>query len=364
MSAQLSALGLGSRRLTEIIARHGLDAVLAVVSELQRRSEEEARTRFRELSGQRARAEDILDNDGITDEPLTIVCELEFRDDGLVLDFTKSSDQGGGPVNLPEPGTVSSCQIAVKHWWPEIPINAGCFRALTVRTRRGSVLAAPFPAAVSGYSDVMQRVIDVVLRCLGTVMPERAIGSAFGTTGALSITWRTETGIGLAAWYIDGGYGATSELDGLVGGSPLHSTSDLPPVEVFEHRAPVRFVERALRPDSGGAGTHRGGCGSVHELEFTAPATVAFIGDRTQRGPSGVIGGHEGGKARWTFTLGGVEQTVPLHGKGVIPVAAGDRLRILTPGGGGWGDPAGRSPEAHAADLRDGYVGAGEDAPG
>lgn len=356
MSAQLSALRLGAQRLGEIVDRHGLDAVLAVVAELQRRSEEEARARFRELDGLRARAEEILDNDGITDEPLRIVCELEFRDGGLVIDLTGSSDQGRGPVNLPEPGTVSSCQIAVKHWWPEIPINAGCFRALTVRTRPGSVLAAPFPAAVSGYSDVMQRVIDVVLRCLGEVAPEQAIGAAFGTTGALSITWETGAGPTLAAWYLDGGYGATSEIDGLVGGSPLHSTSDLPPIEVFEHRAPVRFLERAIRPDSGGAGTHRGGCGSVHEFEFTADATIAFIGDRTRKGPSGVNGGLEGATARWSFVIGGEEREVPLGGKGVLSVSAGDRMRMLTPGGGGWGDPAARSQEALDADLREGYV--------
>jgi N-methylhydantoinase B len=284
------------------------------------------------------------------------VCELEFRDDGLVLDLTGSSDQVEGPVNLTEPGTISACQIAVKHWWPEIPINAGCFRALTVRTRPRSVLAAAFPAAVSGYADVMQRVIDVVIACLGAVEPERSVASAFGTTGGISISWKTETGVSLAAWYLDGGYGASGRADGLVGGSPLLSTSDLPPLEIFEHRAPVRFVERSLRPDSGGAGTYRGGCGSIHELEFTAAATVAFLGDHTRKGPSGIAGGGEGGRARWTFVIGGEERELPLGGKGVVDVAEGDRMRILTPGGGGWGDPAERAPEAVAADRLAGYV--------
>ncbi len=356
LSAQLSALELGKVRLTEIVERHGLDAVLAVIAELQSRSEAEARARFRELAGRRARAEDMLDNDGITDEPIRIVCELEFTGDGLVLDLTGSSDQVQGPVNLTEPGTITSCQIAVKHWWPEIPINAGCFRALTVRTRPRSVLAAAFPAAVSGYADVMQRVIDVVIACLGAVEPERSVGSAFGTTGGISVTWKTDTGISLAAWYLDGGYGATSDNDGLVGGSPLFSTSDLPPLEIFEHRAPVRFVERSLRPDSGGPGTFRGGCGSVHEFEFTGEATVAFIGDHTRKGPSGINGGGEGGRARWSFTIGGEERELPLGGKGIVSVGPGDRMRMETPGGGGWGDPEGRAPAAVEADRLEGYV--------
>lgn len=356
LSAQLSALRLGAHRLEEIVARHGLDAVLAVVAQLQRRSEEEARARFRELAGRRAHAEDMLDNDGIVDEPIRIVCDLEFTEDGLVLDLTGSSDQVEGPINLTVPGTLSSCQIAVKHWWPEIPINAGCFRALEVRTRPGSVLAAAFPCAVSGYSDVMQRVIDVVIACLGQVEPERSIASAFGTTGGISITWKTERGVSLAAWYLDGGYGATPAGDGFVGGSPLHSTSDLPPVEVFEHRAPVRFVERSLRPGSGGAGETRGGCGSIHEFEFLAPCTIAFIGDRTRKGPSGIGGGGEGGRSRWSFTIGGEERLLPLGGKGVVSVSTGDRMRIETPGGGGRGDPARRAPEQVELDRRNGYV--------
>jgi N-methylhydantoinase B len=356
LSAQLSALRLGAQRIEEIVARHGLEAVLEVIAELQTRSEEEARARFRELAGRRARAEDMLDNDGIVDQPIRIVCDLEFTGDGLVLDLTASSDEVQGPVNLTRPGTVSSCQIAVKHWWPEIPINAGCFRALTVKTRPGSVLAARFPCAVSGYSDVMQRVIDVTLAALGQVQPERSIASAFGTTGGISITWRTETGVSLAAWYLDGGYGATADVDGLVGGSPLHSTSDLPPVEVFEHRAPVRFIERSLRPGSGGNGKMRGGCGSVHEFEFTTSGAVAFLGDRTRKGPSGIAGGGEGARARWSFTIGGEHREVPLGGRGVVNFEPGDRMRIETPGGGGWGDPADRSPEAVGADRRNGYV--------
>jgi N-methylhydantoinase B len=182
------------------------------------------------------------------------------------------------------------------------------------------------------------------------------VASAFGTTGGISITWKTDTGVRLAAWYLDGGYGATSAADGLVGGSPLISTSDLPPLEIFEHRAPVRFVERSLRPDSGGAGEWRGGSGSIHEMEFTSDATVAFLGDHTRKGPSGINGGGEGARARWTFVIDGEERELPLGGKGVVDVRRGDRMRVLTPGGGGWGEPDDRASEAAASDRRAGYV--------
>lgn len=356
INAHFAALEVGRTRLGDLIQRYGADLLLDVVAEMRTRSEIELRAKIRSLEDRTVRFEDIMDNDGIVDRPITVSCEMTVRGDSLVLDMTGSSDQSAGPINLPYPGTVTACLIALKHWWPEIPINAGCFRPLEVITRPGSVLSSTGQAPVAGYSELMQRVIDVVFGCLGQLDPEGAMGAAYSTTGGMSFSAETPDGLALGAWYLDGGYGGSSMGDGLQGATPIHSMALQPPVEVFEHRLPVRFLQRAVRPDSAGDGTNRGGCGTVYEIEFTAPSRLAFLGDRTRRGPFGVNGGASGQPAHWSFTIGGQGWDPPMGGKGDVDLAPGDRLLVLSPGGGGWGPPAMRDEERRDTDLREGYV--------
>jgi N-methylhydantoinase B len=357
ISAHLSALEVGARRLEELVARYGVDQLLAVVAEMKERSEHAARARIRELENRTVSFADIMDNDGLSDRPIDIVCDLTIRDDTLVLDFTRSADQSPGPINIPEPGTTSACMVALKHWWPDIPINAGVFRPVEIVTRPGSVLSARAPAPVAGFSEVMQRVTDVVLACLGQLSPQDAMGCSFGTTSGISIS----TGTALGAWYLDGGYGGSAVGDGLQGATPTNSMAQLPPVEVFEHRLPVRFIRRGVRLDSGGDGTHRGGCGTTHELEFTADCALAFLGDRARRGPFGVNGGDAGAPAHWSFRIQGRDWAPPMGAKGSVQLQSGDRLAVDSPGGGGWGPAAERDPERRRQDHEEGYVtGGGE----
>ena len=356
INAHLAALNVGQRRLDELVGRYGVETLLDVASEMKRRSEQAMRARIRELPDRTVAFSAVLDNDGVNDAPITIACDLSVRGDSLVIDLTRSSDQSEGPINLPRPGTLTACMVAVKHWWPEIPINAGCFTPVEIVTRPGSVLDSRFPAPVAGYSEVLLRVVDVVFACLGQIDSAHAIGCSFGTTSGISISSSGPDGIELGAWYLDGGYGGSEFGDGLSGGTPAHSMARLPPVEIFEHRLPVRILQRAIRPDSGGDGTHRGGCGTVYEFEFTRNCSIAFLGDRSRQGPFGTNGGLAGAPASWSFIVGGHEWRPPMGAKGTVTVAAGDRMCVMSPGGGGWGPPEKRSRQRRDEDIVGGYV--------
>jgi N-methylhydantoinase B len=189
------------------------------------------------------------------------------------------------------------------------------------------------------------------------------VAQAYGTINALSIAGlRSDEGRRGQRWvmfsFFGGGHGGHAGGDGLSHGNAPISTATIPPLEIIEAAYPVRFTQWSLRPDSGGAGTHRGGLGAVYEIELLEQSAQAFIfGERGKSAPKGIAGGGDGALNRFSYCVDGQWRTPPMVSKMMgIPLSRGDRVRLETPGGGGYGDPARRSGAAVERDRAMGYV--------
>lgn len=359
LNGQVNALDLGARRLGELIAEYGPDTVAAVFAELRAMAARLMRAHIGDLPDGTYSAEDFLDNDGIADQPLKIALDLTVQGDRLVMDFSRSSPPCAGPVNIARSTAIASCYVALKHVFRDVPANAGCLEPVEFVIPEPSILAARAPKPVGGYTETILRVIDVVFQALAHAAPDRVNGCAYGTINALSLAGHRRDGRRWVMFsFFGGGLGGNPEGDGLNHGNAPISTATIPPVEILEAAYPVMFARWGLRPDSGGPGRHRGGLGAVYELELLEDqADVFLFGERGRFAPPGVAGGKPGAFNRFYYPDGGGMASPPMASKMVgISIAKGQRVRLETPGGGGYGDPRERSPEAVRRDVRLGYL--------
>jgi N-methylhydantoinase B len=223
----------------------------------------------------------------------------------------------------------------------------------------GSLLAAEFPKPTGGYTETILRMIDVIFSAMAGAAPDRVVANAYGTINALSIAGRRANG---APWvmfsFYGGGHGGSLETDGLNHGNAPISTATIPPMEILEAAYPVMFRQWALRPDSAGAGRHRGGLGAVYEIELLDDKAEAFLfGERGRFAPQGVAGGGPAAMNafRWEDSTGW--QAPPLASKmRGIGLERGRAVRLETPGGGGYGPPSERPAAAVARDVALGYL--------
>ena len=360
--AQATALRVGDRRLTELLDRYGRDVVHAAVRELAARTEAAVRERIREIPAGVYRFADHMDSDGVVDRPLRLQLDLTVGDGAMHFDFSASDPPCRGPLNSVLATTVSACCVAMKHLFPEIPLNYGFFRPLSFTVPTSTFLNAQEPRPVAGCAaEVSQRVIDVVFGALGQAIPDGVPAAAFSTVSNVAIGGDDPLhGPYVAYSFIGGGYGGSSVSDGLNNGCSTISLARTQAVEVFEQHYPLLVRQYAIREGSAGAGRHRGGFGVVFEIELRRGDAVlaSLLGDRSRFAPFGAAGGGPGTSSRYTFTIGG-EASHPAHGskdEGVV-FGPGDRLRMETPGGGGFGPPEARDPERVARDVRLEYIG-------
>ena len=359
LNGQINALDLGAKRLDALLAEYGAGTVADALGELRRRAATMMRSLIAELPDGTWSMEDFLDNDGRTDVPLKVALDLTVRGDRMTLDFSRSSPACAGPVNIALSTTVASCYVALKHLFRDVPANAGVMDPIEVVVAEGSFLNVKAPKPVGGYTETILRIIDVLFSIFEHVKPAITNGQAYGTINALSIAGHRPNG---ARWvmfsFYGGGHGGNPEGDGLNHGNAPISTATIPPVEILEAAYPVRFTQWALRPDSGGAGTHRGGLGAVYEIEVMNPEAEGFVfGERARFRPKGVLGGGEAAPTRFSYEGADGWAEPPLGAKMVgIHLSRGRRVRLETPGGGGWGDPLVRDPAAVARDVTLGYV--------
>jgi N-methylhydantoinase B len=362
LNGQLNALDLGEGRLADLLDEHGEAVVEAAFAALADRAAALMEAELRTLPEGCYAFEDYLDNDGVTDERLTIALDMTVRDGRMMLDFSRSSPACLGPLNISEATTVAACYVALKHAFPEVPANAGVLRPIGFVIPDGSLLGARAPRPVAGYTETILRLIGVIFGALGIAVPERATAAPFGTINALSMSGQRADGTRWVMFsFFGGGLGGNPESDGLHHANNPISTATIPPAEILEAAYPVMFAQWALRPNSGGPGAHRGGVGAVYEIEALAPGTteVALLGERGRYAPFGVSGGGSGALNRFAWQSGEGWETPPMASKAVgVRIAQGGRVRLETPGGGGWGDPKARSREAVARDIRLGFVGA------
>jgi len=359
LNGQLGALDLGVKRMDELLAEYGAETVKAALDALQDRAEALMRAELSELPNGRWEAEDFLGNDGITDAALPIKVALEIRDDRMVLDFDGTAPVTAGPVNIALPTAVATAYVAIKHIFPDLPANAGVMRPIEVKVPEGSLLSAEFPAPVGGYTETILRMIDVIFSAAAQAAPERVVANAYGTINALSIAGKRANGQRWVMFsFYGGGHGGSVEGDGLNHGNAPISTATIPPMEILEAAYPVMFKQWALRPDSAGAGQHRGGLGATYEIELLEENAEAFLfGERGRFAPKGVAGGDDGAMNAFEFQQDDGWHSPPLASKMLgIKLTKGQSVRLETPGGGGYGPASDRAPGAVARDVTLGYL--------
>ena len=363
LNAQLNALDLGVRRLDALLDEYGDDTVEATITELTARAATLMRSHLEGLPDGTYSATDHLDNDGSSADDVEMGLDMTVDGDRLHLDFSRVADAVRGPVNISANTARAACYVALKHLFPSVPANAGCLEPVQITLRPGSLLAAERPRPVGGYTETILRVMDLIFRCVADAAPELSNGCSYGTINALSLAgdWPAATGRD-DRWvmfsFYGGGLGGSPVSDGLNHGNAPLSTATIPPVEIMERRYPVRFTRWELRQDSGGPGRHRGGLGAHYEIEVPETGADVFaFGDRARHAPAGVAGGSPAATNELSFDGDDGSVVPPLGSKMTgVRLDGGRRVRISSPGGGGYGDPNERAPEAVARDVALGYV--------
>ncbi|MEQ1939568.1 hydantoinase B/oxoprolinase family protein [Mesorhizobium sp. CN5-321] len=360
VKAQAAALLVGRERLTEILDRYGDETVSEAIGELRRRATEQMRAEIAAIPDGTYRSKAFIDSDGVVDEPLTIALTVEKKSGTLSFDFAGSSKPCAGPMNSVLATTLSSVYLAMRHIFPDVPINAGAFEPLIVQRPEGTFLDARYPRPVSGCAaEVSQRIAEAVFAALVQALPDKVTAAPAGSSGNFALGGHDPArGRDYVMYQISGGgYGGNAGHDGLTNGCSTIGISKSPPVEIMEQAFPVLYRHYALREGSGGAGKHRGGFGLAYEVELLrGEARASFVMDHGRFGPQGVLGGRDGAVNEVTVFRGG-EVHVPLHlsKEQDIPLQAGDRVRVGTPGGGGFGDPTERGPDLVRSDVELGY---------
>jgi len=353
LGAQIAACHTGAERLREVCARYGVERARRASGELLDYSEELMRAFLRAVPVGEYRAEDFLDGDGISDRPVRIAVTVKVRHDAgapggrgsprhaITVDFTGSDPQVEGSVNAVAAITYSACFYVFRCLLAEdVPAAAGLMRPIQVIAPEGSIVNARPPAAVAGGNvETSQRIVDVLLRALAHAIPDRIPAAASGTMNNLTIGGvDPRTGEPFAYYEtVAGGMGARPGKAG-VSGVHTHMTNSLnTPAEALEHAYPLRVRRYSLRAGSGGNGQFHGGDGIVREIEVLTDCDVTLLADRRSRGPWGLAHGADGAPGR-AFIKRGDGAVEEMPGKFSARLRKGDRIRIETPGGGGWGN--------------------------
>ncbi|MEM9524390.1 MAG: hydantoinase B/oxoprolinase family protein [Pseudomonadota bacterium] len=361
VKAQAAALTVGEDRLNALLDRYGDDTVREAIAELRRRAETQMRASIDEIPNGSYRSTAWIDSDGVVNEPLAIRLSITKTPGHLVFDFSESSPPCQGPMNSVLATTLSSVYLAMRHIFPEVPISAGAFVPLEVRPPSGTFLDARYPRPVSGCAaEVSQRIAEAVFAALVEALPMRVTAAPAGTSGNFALGGHDPaSGRDFVMYQLSGGgYGGNADHDGLANGCSTIGISKAPPVEIMEQNFPVLYHRYALREGSGGRGKHRGGLGLDYEVELRrGSARASFVMDHGRFGPQGALGGEDGSPNVVEVWRGGKMHTPEhLSKEQDIPMAAGDRVRVKTPGGGGYGDPAERPQAMIDADRRLGHA--------
>ncbi len=370
--ALLASLTTAERRLQDLVGRLGVDKFEDIADRLIDHAERWMRSEIAKLPNGVYEFEDYFEDDGVEAKPYYFRSKVHIRDDDIVVDLSNSDPQARGPINVSYVATAAAGSTAVLQaiGARDVPLNSGCFKPIKVVAPPGTVANPVFPApCVAGNTEGQPRIISAVQGALAKAIPDR-IGAAEGGTACNILFGGThpDTGDYYTHYQLDGGgWGGRMGMDGnsaqcIAHGSTIRAT----PIEVFETRYPMRTVEYSLRADSGGAGKWRGGVGVRRLFEVTAPEiTVSALLDRTDVGPWGFRGGQTGGPAGLFVRFAGTDEfktfveafgTVSPTKFVNIRMMLGDQLLMLSPGGGGYGEPAERDDAMLKEDLLDGFV--------
>jgi N-methylhydantoinase B len=365
LMAMWGAARLGAKRLETLLASHGAPKLQAVVEAILDLAEAHARRIIAGWADGTWVGEAVLDDDGHGQTDVTVRARVTKAGSAITVDLSESDPQTAGFVNSSWPNTVSAARMALAYLLdPEVAKNDGAFRPLTVIAREGTVVRAAEGAAVTlCTSHPSNEIVEAVVKALSAACPERAMGG-WGRRFRVAITGADPRRAGRRfVWHLfhaRPGGGGHAMGDGWSTAGEWHSAGGLKfgSVEMAEARFPLFFARHEFRPGSAGDGTHRGGLGAELELriETAGAARANTAGDGVRHGAAGMLGGGDGAPHRYSL-VGTDGRSRDLRTKEAgIEIAPGDVLVVRSGGGGGWGPPGRRAPEARAADAAEGLV--------
>src|SRR5215218_3623671 len=323
MNSQVSACFTGEERFKSIVDRFGMDAIRVAREEIFRQSAQLDREAVAALPDGTYTAEGCLDNDGVGDEPVWVRVRVDVAGDEMTIDLEGTSEAASGPVNCGEAQTISAARVAYKLLInPDRPVDGGTFPTLTVRVPEGSILHAREPAPCGWYFTPLGLLIELIVMALAPTP---------GGWGAF-----------------EGGDGQDGLINNVNGGF-----KDLP-VEVYETKYPARIGRYGFRPDSGGPGRFRGGCGLFREYRLGADCSLYLWFERSKTPAWGLFGGHDATGPEVVVRADGSEKSLLKVNN--LPCRQGAVVTTYTGGGGGYGNPWERDPELVRRDVVAGYV--------
>ena len=357
--AQVAANRLGMNRLMVLIEKYGAETLKLYMEEYQNYVENRMRQALKQIPKGRYCAVDFLDHDGINREPVKIEAEVEVREGEVTVDLSRSDRQGPGPMNATRAATLSAVSYIFKCLAdPQIPVNDGLYRPISLVAPEGLVVNAKHPAAIAGCWEVAQRVCDVIMKAMSDVIPDKVTAAGKGIICNISFGGLNPRNNQLYSFYetIGGGYGARPNKDGIDGVQYHLTNTQNAPIEEVEMTYPIRIERYELIPDSEGAGRFRGGLGIRRDYRFPDHSVMfSIVSDRGRFAPWGLKGGLDARPSRYIVNPDS-ENPIFLESKATVMLKAGDLLSVQTPGGGGYGLPEERDPELVLRDVRDGKV--------
>lgn len=338
--AQIGSLKTGAARLLEIVERRGTREASEYAEHLISYSSRMMRRAIAAIPDGSYQGEDALDDDGISANEIPIRVRVTIKGDRARVDFTGSAPQVAGALNAVESITVSAVSYVFRCLVDtDVPASAGLMEPIEVIAPEGTIVNARHPASVAGGNvETSQRIVDTVFKALARAIPGRIPAASQGTMNNLTIGGiDPRTGLEFSYYEtVAGGMGARPTLDGM-NATHTHMTNSLnTPAEALEYSYPLRVRQYRIRKGSGGKGKYKGGDGSVREIEVLAPARMSLLSDRRKRAPYGLQGGDDGALGR-AFIIRNDGSKEELPSKGSWDLRAGDRVRIETPSGGGFG---------------------------
>jgi N-methylhydantoinase B len=360
LNAQIACARTGERRLAAIIDRFGAEVVAAARDEIFAQTERLEREAIGAIPDGVYEAEGALDNDGVSTEPVPVRVRVTISGGDMTIDLRDSADAAHGPVNCGEAQAVSACRVAYKLLVAaDLPTNGGSFAPLTVQVRTGSVLGATEPFPCAWYFSPLGLLIDLVVKALAPVLPDRAAAASYGDSMIFTVAGLdNRTGDGF--FHIEptvGGWGGWNGSDGESGviNSVNAGMKDFP-IEILETRLPLYVRRYGFRSDSGGAGQWRGGNGVIREFEIECDqAFVSLWWERSETPAWGLFGGGAATPPDLVINPGRDDERHVLKATRLV-LKRGDVVRGCTGGGGGYGDPSERDPEAVRADVRNRHL--------
>lgn len=366
MEAQVSAAKIGAGRFLELIERYGLDTVQSASEYLMDYSERMLRREIEALPDGEYSAEGFID--GFPDHPdpayknLRVRVTVTVNGSHMTVDLTGTAPQVDLPINMPLEGTVDiAIYLTVRSILLDtalrdpVPANSGLFRPITIVAPEGTIANPRFPAPTIARFCPGNIIADTLMRALSEVVPDR-VAAGVGNLKVVAYSGLTDTG---HHWvYMDiqeGSYGGRNGKDGLDAVDTLYANTRNNPIEDIESHYPLRVTRYELNENTAGSGRWRGGLGSIREIELLAEGGFSLEGDGSEHPPPGLFGGEPGTPGGVILRSGGLDQALPSK----FPyrkAKRGDRLCLIGPSGGGYGDPAQRDPAAHEADVLDGLV--------